>query len=320
MEHTIKDSLYLDTKLFMELVQTSSEDLNIPIQLIEKDYHISRILRALSRSSYGSKIVFKGGTSLSKAYQLIDRFSEDVDFAVISGDMSGNQVKMLLSNLMKEVISKGSKYRKQAFSYTAHTGFDTSVNPVPARIIVEISAFANPFPYEKRTIEPFVTTYLKKQKMEDVIEMYHLEPFELNVLSLKQTLCEKIVSLIRFSMSEQPTASLSSKIRHFYDLNALLNIKELEDYVCRKEFVRDIKTLVEHDQQAFDEPLGWKDLKDINQSPLVVDFDHLWEILTPKYVENLSTIAYRDIPSSNTIKASFLKILKSLREIDLTNE
>ena len=332
MEHTIKDSLYLDTELFMELVQTSSEDLKIPIQLIEKDYHISRILRALSRSSYESKIVFKGGTSLSKAYQLIDRFSEDVDFAVISGDMSGNQVKILLSNLMKEVtmgltedntfsdISKGSKYRKQAFSYTAHTGFDTSVNPVPARIIVEISAFANPFPYEKRMIEPFVTTYLKKQKMEDVIEKYHLEPFELNVLSLRQTLCEKIVSLIRFSMSEQPTASLSSKIRHFYDLNALLNIKELEDYVCRKEFVRDIKILVEHDQQAFDEPLGWKDLKDINQSPLVVDFDHLWEILTPKYVENLSAIAYRDIPSSNTIKASFLKILKSLREIDLTNE
>ena len=151
--------------------------------------------------------------------------------------------------------------------------------------------------------------------------MYHLEPFELNVLSLRQTLCEKIVSLIRFSMSEQPTASLSSKIRHFYDLNALLNIKELEEYVCSKEFVRDIKTLVKHDQQAFDEPLGWKGLKDINQSPLVVvDFDHLWEILTPKYVENLSAIAYRDIPSSNTIKASFLKILKSLREIDLTKE
>ena len=156
--------------------------------------------------------------------------------------------------------------------------------------------------------------------MEDMIEMYHLEPFELNVLSLKQTLCEKIVSLIRFSMSEQSTASLSSKIRHFYDLNALLNIKELEDYVCRKDFVRDIKTLVEYDQQSFDEPLGWKDLKDINKSPLVVDFDHLWEILTPKYVENLSAIAYRDIPSSNTIKASFLKILKSLREVDLTKE
>ena len=75
MEHTIKDSLYLDTELFMDLVQTSSEDLNIPIQLIEKDYYISEILRTISKSSYSQQIVFKGGTSLSKAYLLIDRFS-----------------------------------------------------------------------------------------------------------------------------------------------------------------------------------------------------------------------------------------------------
>ena len=154
MEHTIKEYLHLDPESFMDLVQTSSEDLKIPVQLIEKDYYISEILRALSKSSYSQQIVFKGGTSLSKAYLLIDRFSEDVDFAVISENMSGNQVKMLLSNLMKEVtagltedksfsdISKGSKYRKQAFSYDAQVGLDVSVNPIPSRIIVEISAFA----------------------------------------------------------------------------------------------------------------------------------------------------------------------------------
>ena len=43
--------------------------------------------------------------------------------------------------------------------------------------------------------------------MEDVVTQYHLEPFELNVLSLRQTLCEKTVSLIRFSISEDPLAS-----------------------------------------------------------------------------------------------------------------
>ncbi|ATS02849.1 nucleotidyl transferase AbiEii/AbiGii toxin family protein [Porphyromonas gingivalis] len=332
MEHTIKEYLHLDPESFMDLVQASSEDLKIPVQLIEKDYYISEILRALSKSSYSQQIVFKGGTSLSKAYLLIDRFSEDVDFTVISENMSGNQVKMLLSNLMKEVtasltedksfsdISKGSKYRKQAFSYDAQVGLDVSVNPIPSRIVVEISAFANPFPYEKRMIEPFVTTYLKKRNMEDVVTQYYLEPFELNVLSLRQTLCEKTVSLIRFSISEDPLASLSSKIRHFYDLNALLAIKELEEYVCSEEFVNDVETLVKHDQEAFDEPAGWKDLKDLNQSPLVMDFDKLWDSLAPKYEENLSAIAYREIPSSETIKASFLKILKSLRVIDLTKE
>lgn len=87
------------------------------------------VLKVLSQSVYKAQIVFKGGTSLSKGYQLIDRFSEDVDFAVISEGMSGNQVKTLLSHLMKEVtmglsedkdlvdVSKGYKYRKQAFTY-----------------------------------------------------------------------------------------------------------------------------------------------------------------------------------------------------------
>ena len=103
MEHTIREPLHLDSESFRDLLQASSEDLKIPVQLIEKDYYISAILRALSKSTYSRQIVFKGGTSLSKAFQLIDRFSEDVDFAVISGDMSGNQVKMLLSKLMKEV-------------------------------------------------------------------------------------------------------------------------------------------------------------------------------------------------------------------------
>ena len=101
---------------------------------------------------------------------ICDKFSEDVDFAVISENMSGNQVKMLLSHLMKEVtanlkenrcfgdISKGTKYRKQAFLYETQVGLDELSNPVPARIIVEISAFANSFPHERRIIEPFVTS------------------------------------------------------------------------------------------------------------------------------------------------------------------
>ena len=332
MEHTIRELLHLDSESFRDLLHASSEDLKVPVQLVEKDYYISSILRALSKSAYSQQIVFKGGTSLSKAYQLIDRFSEDVDFAVIGGDMSGNQVKTLLSKLMKEVtegfaedksfsdISKGSKYRKQSFSYDAQMGLDVSFNPIPSRIVVEISAFANPFPYEKRMIEPFVTTYLKKQNLEDIASQYHLEPFELNVLSLKQTLCEKTVSLIRFSMSQDPLASLSSKIRHFYDLNALMNIKDLEEYVCSAEFARAVEALVKHDQTAFDEPFGWKGLKDLTQSPLVLDFEKLWEALTPKYEENLSVIAYREIPSSERVKASFLKIIESLRTINLVKK
>ena len=71
--------------------------------------------------------------------------------------------------------------------------------------------------------------------------------------------------------------------------------------------------------QAFDEPIGWSRLENLSQSPLIKDFNGLWASLAPKYEENLSSIAYRKIPSSDTIKASFLKILNSLHDIDLKN-
>ena len=121
--------LHLDPELFADLVHATSDALGIPVQLIEKDYYISTVLRLLSMSAYAPQIVFKGGTSLSKAYQLINRFSEDVDFAVISEQMSGNQVKTLLSHLMKEVtaglvedkefpdISKGPNYKSNSCPY-----------------------------------------------------------------------------------------------------------------------------------------------------------------------------------------------------------
>ena len=49
---------------------------------IEKDYLVSMALRAISSLPYADSLVFKGGTSLSKGWSLIERFSEDIDLAI----------------------------------------------------------------------------------------------------------------------------------------------------------------------------------------------------------------------------------------------
>lgn len=313
--------LHQDPELFKDLLQVSSERLSIPTYLVEKDYYISMILKALSLSVYKDQIVFKGGTSLSKAYQLIDRFSEDVDFAVISEGMSGNQVKTLLSHLIKEVtaglsedkdfvdVSKGSKYRKQAFTYTSQLDGTGLANPIPARVIVEISAFANPFPYEKSTV-------LKEQGMIDFMDKYDLGAFELNVLSLTQTLCEKLVSLIRFSMSADPITALSSKIRHFYDIEALLHREDLLRYIEGTSFLEDIQRLIRHDQTAFSEPQGWGELTSIKDAPVIKDFDTMWnKKLGAEYERNLSLIAYKSIPSRQKVEQTFMGLIDRLKSV-----
>lgn len=50
-----------------------------PVHLLEKDVWVVWALETLFTSKFSDKLVFKGGTSLSKAYKMIDRFSEDVD-------------------------------------------------------------------------------------------------------------------------------------------------------------------------------------------------------------------------------------------------
>lgn len=244
--------------------------------------------------------------------------------------MTGNQVKGLLSRLMKEVTrdlieindfqnaSKGSKFRKQAFSYEPLLDWGQKSSPVSTRVIVEISAFANPFPYEKRRLEPLVTTFLKHRGMDTFIAQYGLEDFELNVLSLEQTLCEKLVSLIRFSMADDDMVSLSSKIRHFYDINALLQLARVEHYAQSQGFLKDMEELIRHDQKAFDEPEAWKSLSDIKEALIIKNFSAMWNSrLALVYERNLSLIAYKPIPSRNQIEVIFLSLIERLRNIIL---
>jgi predicted nucleotidyltransferase component of viral defense system len=70
--------LHLNNTDFAELINNSADYLNINKEYVEKDYWLTLILQKLSQSKYADSVVFKGGTSLSKAYRLINRFSEDV--------------------------------------------------------------------------------------------------------------------------------------------------------------------------------------------------------------------------------------------------
>ena len=65
-------SLHTDKDAFMEIINATSEDLQIARDIIEKDYYVTMILREFFRKEEG--LVFKGGTSLSKGYHLINRF------------------------------------------------------------------------------------------------------------------------------------------------------------------------------------------------------------------------------------------------------
>lgn len=64
--------LHEDRDLFFDVVNAANEKLSIPMAVIEKDYYVTMILKLLSARN--ENCVFKGGTSLSKCFHLLDRF------------------------------------------------------------------------------------------------------------------------------------------------------------------------------------------------------------------------------------------------------
>lgn len=74
------------TKLTKEeqltILANVAEEKGIVDNAVEKDYWVSMVLRAIFSLPYAAAFVFKGGTSLSKGWGLIERFSEDIDLAI----------------------------------------------------------------------------------------------------------------------------------------------------------------------------------------------------------------------------------------------
>ncbi len=317
--------LHEDKILFTQLLNFSANALDIRPEFIEKDYWITRALQRMSQNKYTEKVVFKGGTSLSKAYRLINRFSEDIDIAVIDADsFSGNQLKMLIKRLSKDmasdleeivipnVTSKGSRFYKAIYQYKNLVGLTSSAVKT-GQLLIEINTYANPYPYIKREFSSFLADYLTAINRKDLIEQYDLKPFEINVLDKKQTLVEKLVSLIRFSFEDDVVKSIASKIRHFYDLYYLANDKECAEYLQSSGFKKDLSELVIHDQQEFDIPEGWQ-TKTIKESPLFKEFSTLWTNLSLAYQNELTPLAFSEIPDQKLIAESFMKILKQLQK------
>ena len=311
--------LHHDIKLFSDTLRAASQHLDIKLEFVEKDYWITLVLSRLAKSKYIDESVFKGGTSLSKGYNLIERFSEDVDIAIINDKgKTGNEIKTIIRTIEKEitpdltelqmegVTSKGSRFRKSVFEYVT-----TEKGNANNKLIVEINSFANPFPYQRLTIQSMVFDFLMQTKNEKYIEQFNLQSFEVNVLSKEQTLLEKLVSLIRFSFKENTIESISEKIRHFYDLYYLMKNSECIEFVASDSFKTQFDTILEHDRAMFEEPSGWQ-TKTISESPLVNDFTNVWQQLKEKYQTELSALAYRPIPNENDVAKCFEELIKRI--------
>ncbi len=255
------NAIYLLSKEERELFfRTAAETMKIPFEIIEKDYWVVWVLeRLFSLEKVKSYLTFKGGTSLSKVYGVIDRFSEDIDLSIerefldfgASNDPenapSKKKQRAVLENLSKacssyvqntmlnalneSIIAKlGTTDGWRVFADQDDPDAQTLLFEYPSEtsksgyirplVKIEIGARSEHWPVSEHQIQSYAKEALKEKVYEPEIWV--------RVLNAERTFWEKATILHQYAHLPEDKKLPPRISRHFYDFFRLLNseIKE----------------------------------------------------------------------------------------------
>ncbi len=222
---------------FDKLVQIVARKTGIAAALIEKDYWVTHTLWALHRT--GLDIWFKGGTSLSKGFGLIQRFSEDLDLMVQHGSVDGLPEVTNWTSMHKGPVAKRRAFYDALPSALIVPGVRVEIDPsrtdrrargadylgyYPGALLDELSPAMSPFvrlEVGRARVVPHVETALSSFVHDHLVEQGMLGDFEDNrPLSVRcvhplVTLFEKLDAMARRFGREQ--IEPDSFVRHYED-------------------------------------------------------------------------------------------------------
>ncbi len=214
--------------LDIDLIQAIAAELGVNASFVEKDWQAVRILAVLaSLKTENIHLIFSGGTSLSKGFDLIQRFSEDLDFKVLlsSNDRDRNTYReyreriiaaILASNpewhIGKDTIKSGnaSRFFSCQIAYQQQIVQTASLR---AHVKLEVTFQAPLLPFEERPLISFVAQAQRQRP--EVIDMPCVSPVETGADKLS-ALTWRVLSRQRGTKEDDPTL-----VRHLHDLAAL---------------------------------------------------------------------------------------------------
>ena len=235
--------LHNNKEKFLNIINQISIDRNIDLALIEKDYYITLFLKELVNSM--PHVIFKGGTSLSKCYKIINRFSEDVDLT-LDYNYSTQGFKKLLKSTIVDICNKLNfkilnideiRSRRDYNCYIIKYPTQHLANVLKPYILIETTYITESFPTEQKEVSSIIYEYLKKTNNEKIIQEYNLDPFMMSVQTLDRTLVDKVFAICDYMLNNK-TERLS---RHIYDIYQLLKEVKLDSTL--KLLIKDVRTL-----------------------------------------------------------------------------
>jgi len=247
--------------------------LNLPPEAIEKDIWVTAVLRALFALPYSEHISFKGGTSLSKCWNVIERFSEDVDIAInreyfgffgetftikqISKNLRKACCKFcrntLQFDLAKQMIADGID--ENMFSISMNITDVTTIDP--EKIFIEYKSLF----VDKQTnstenyIKPVVVLEINGRSMKEPLENVEIKSFidetfagkafadkafTVSVVASERTFLEKICLLHEEFSKQDERIRVNRMSRHLYDIARILDTQIAEKALNNNDLYKSI--------------------------------------------------------------------------------
>ena len=216
---------------FCELLSRISHETAIPEWIIEKDYYITLLLKALANKL--PFLVFKGGTSLSKCYRIINRFSEDIDLTT-NCKITQGQKYLVKSEIENAAIDLGmqisnsnnifSKRNYNRYIIRYQSAINNLINAPVSEIIVETVYKTTSFPTSSMPVACIIGEYLTKIHS-PIQDQYHLTGFQMQVQNIERTLVDKVFAICDYYLDDKKNRNS----RHIYDIYKLLPNVELDN-------------------------------------------------------------------------------------------
>ncbi|MEX0720603.1 MAG: nucleotidyl transferase AbiEii/AbiGii toxin family protein [Balneolaceae bacterium] len=319
-------NLHEDKKLFRDAVRATSEFKDIREVYIEKDYWVTYALKTIFTHEIGEDTIFKGGTALSKCFNLIERFSEDIDLVVLRNEEDSNAqmtkkikaISKAVESVLPEIEVEGITRKRGMNRKTAHTyskEFSGEYGQVRDTIIVEASWLGSSEPNTEHHVSTYIYEMMEANGQAEMAEEFGVLPFEIRVLAVRRTLCEKIMSLVRFSYTDDPITDLGNKIRHTYDLHLMLQNEEIRAFFESPDFDALLKTVANDDVVSYRIDIEWLAVHPI-EATIFRDLDMVWDQLKNIYTQQFQYLVFGELPKEQDIHESLSKIKTRLNKIE----
>lgn len=308
----------------------------LPAGAIEKDWWVTTALRIVFSLPVAEHLVFKGGTSLSKGWNLIERFSEDIDIAIdrgflgYEGELSKTQVQKLRktscefisNNFAKGITERIGELEIPDLKLTVQNFKDSDTDPLVVelnyksltedslylqpRVLIEVGARSLMEPSEERKIQSMVDLHFSDKDFAD-------KPISIPTVLPKRTFLEK--AFLLHEEFQKPVEQIRVKrlSRHLYDLGKLMDTQHGEDGLNDTELY---KTVVAH-RQKFNPIRG---IDYANHQPYRIDFvppKNIIKKLEADYVAMQESMIYGDSKSFEELIASIEKLKERFRKIEI---